>query len=131
MGRIHRSKCIRCRLLPTENVVLMKQWFGATFQTPRAIRTLSRSASKRAVVGASAAITSSQGSFSQWLFFGRNIGQLTPKIVYFHYLRKCFLDQSIQKKVYLILKKKSTGFSSAIENTFVTVIPRLGVKSDT
>ena len=43
----------------------------------------------------------------QWLFFGRNIGQLTPKIIYFHYLRKCFLDQSIQKIVYLILKKEA------------------------
>ena len=44
-------------------------------------------------------------SRTQWLFFGRNIGQLTPKITYFHYLRKKILDQSIQKTVYLILKK--------------------------
>ena len=45
--------------------------------------------------------------FTQWLFFGRNIGQLTPKNIYFHYRRKCFLDQSIQKIFYLILKKEA------------------------
>ena len=43
----------------------------------------------------------------QWLFFGRNIGQLTPKIIYFHYLRKFFLDQSIQQIFYLILKTEA------------------------
>ena len=42
----------------------------------------------------------------QWLFFGRDIGQLTPKIIYFHSLRKSFLDQSIQK-YYLTLKKEA------------------------
>ena len=41
----------------------------------------------------------------QWFFFSRNIGELTLKIIYFHYLKKCFLDQSIQKRFYLILKK--------------------------
>ena len=44
---------------------------------------------------------------TQWLFFGRNYGQLTPEIIYFHYLRKCFLDQSIWKIFYLILKKEA------------------------
>ena len=43
----------------------------------------------------------------QCLFFGRNIGQLTPKIIYFHHLRKYFLRQSIQKTFYLILKKEA------------------------
>ena len=43
----------------------------------------------------------------QWFFFSRNIGQLTPKIIYFHYLKKSFLDQSIQKKINLILKTEA------------------------
>ena len=33
----------------------------------------------------------------QCFLFSRNTGQLTPKIIYFHYLKKPFLDQSIQK----------------------------------
>ena len=33
----------------------------------------------------------------QWLFVGLNIGQLTPKIIHFHYLSKCFPDKCIQK----------------------------------
>ena len=37
-------------------------------------------------------------------FFSRNIGWVAPKIIYFQYLKKYFLDQSIQKIVYLILK---------------------------
>ena len=44
---------------------------------------------------------------SQWLFFGRNIGLLTLKVIYFHYLKIYFLDQSIQKICYLILKKEA------------------------
>ena len=43
----------------------------------------------------------------QWFFFSRNIGHLTPKMIYFHYLIKCFPDQSIQKTFYLILKKEA------------------------
>ena len=44
---------------------------------------------------------------AQWLLFSRNIGYLTLKIIYLHYLKKSFLDQSIQKIVYLILKKEA------------------------
>ena len=41
----------------------------------------------------------------QGFFFSRNIGQVTPKMIYFYYLKKQFLAQSIQKIFYLILKK--------------------------
>ena len=37
----------------------------------------------------------------------RIIGKVAPKIYYFRYLKKYFLDQSIQKIVYLILKKEA------------------------
>ena len=43
----------------------------------------------------------------QCFFFSRNIGEVTLKIIYFHYLKKCFLDQSIQKIFYLILKTEA------------------------
>ena len=39
--------------------------------------------------------------------FSRNIGEVTLKIIYFHYPKKYFLDQSIQKWVYLILKTEA------------------------
>ena len=42
----------------------------------------------------------------QCFLFSRIIGQLTPKIIYFYYLKKYFLDQSIQKIFHLILKKE-------------------------
>ena len=32
----------------------------------------------------------------QWLFFYQNIGHVTSQIIYFHYLNKSFLSQSIQ-----------------------------------
>ena len=35
----------------------------------------------------------------QCFLFSRSIGQVTPKIIYFHYLKKPFLDQSIQKNI--------------------------------
>ena len=41
------------------------------------------------------------------VFFSRNIGKVTPKIMYFHYLEKYFLDQSIQKLFNLILKTEA------------------------
>ena len=55
----------------------------------------------------------------QWFFFSRNIGQVTPKIIYFHYLKNSFLDQSIQKIFYLILKTEAlvaevTGWNAAV-----------------
>ena len=40
----------------------------------------------------------------QCFFFSRNIGKVTPKMIYFYYLKKYFPDQSIQKTLYLILK---------------------------
>ena len=33
----------------------------------------------------------------QWFFFSRNICELTLKIIYFDYLKKSLLDQSIKK----------------------------------
>ena len=47
--------------------------------------------------------------------FSRNIGLVTPKIIYFYYQKIYFQDKSIQKKIYLILKKTS----------LVTPIPHL------
>ena len=43
----------------------------------------------------------------QCFFFSRNIGKVTPKIIYIHYLSKYFPDQSVQKTFYLILKKEA------------------------
>ena len=43
----------------------------------------------------------------QCFLFSRNIGSVTPNIIYFKYLTKTFLDQSIPKIVYLILKKEA------------------------
>ena len=58
----------------------------------------------------------------QCLSFGRNIGQLTPKIMYFHYLKKCFLDRSIQKIVSLILKKEALIGFQCIRTDLYTVL---------
>ena len=44
----------------------------------------------------------------QCFLFSRDIGQLTPKIIYFHYLKKSFLNQSIQKNVLFNFEKGST-----------------------
>ena len=46
---------------------------------------------------------------TQCFFFGRNIGWVTPKTIYFHYLKKYFLDQNIQKiiKFNLIYKAEA------------------------
>ena len=44
----------------------------------------------------------------QCFLFSRIIGQLTPKNIYFHYLKKCFLDQSIQKNILFNFDKGST-----------------------
>ena len=41
----------------------------------------------------------------QCFLFSRNIGKLTPKLVYFYYLKKNILDHSIQQIFCLILKK--------------------------
>ena len=38
-------------------------------------------------------------TIAQCYFFSRNIGQVTPKTIYFHNLQKSFLDRSIQKKL--------------------------------
>ena len=43
----------------------------------------------------------------QCFLFSWNIGWFTPKNIYFHYLKKSFPDQSIQKMLYLILKKEA------------------------
>ena len=39
--------------------------------------------------------------------FNRNIGQVKPKIIYFYYQQKYFLDQSVEKIVYFILKTEA------------------------
>ena len=43
----------------------------------------------------------------QCFFFSRNIVWFTPKIVYFYFLINVFLDRSIQKKIYCILKTEA------------------------
>ena len=40
------------------------------------------------------------------VFFSRNVGQITPQIIYLDNL-KYFLDQSIQEKFYLILNTEA------------------------
>ena len=46
-------------------------------------------------------------SGDQCILFSRFIGELTLKIIYLYYLKKYFMDQSIQKMFYLILKKEA------------------------
>ena len=51
---------------------------------------------------------------NQCFLFSRNIGQDTPKINYFHYLKKYFLDQSIQTTFCLILKTATLRLTLAL-----------------
>ena len=51
-------------------------------------------------------------SCSQCFLFSRIIGQVTPKIYYFHNLYKYFLDQSIPKNISFYFEKGSTACSS-------------------
>ena len=44
----------------------------------------------------------------QCFFFSRSIGYVTPKIIHFHYLKKYFLDQSIQYIFLFIFENRST-----------------------
>ena len=46
----------------------------------------------------------------QCFFSSQHIGQVTPKIIHVHHLKKCFLDQSISKTLYLILKTAALVF---------------------
>ena len=46
--------------------------------------------------------------WQQCFIFSRNIGKVTPKKIYFHYLNKYFLDQSIQKNIFFNFEKGST-----------------------
>ena len=48
----------------------------------------------------------------QWFFLNRNVGQVTPKIIYFHDLKKHFLDQSI-----LLNKLVKTHTSTIAQST--------------
>ena len=45
----------------------------------------------------------------QCFLFSRILGYLTPKIIYFYYLKKYFLDQSIQKNILFNFEKGRTG----------------------
>ena len=40
-------------------------------------------------------------------FFSRHIGQITPENIYLYDLKKSFLDQSIQRIFYFILKMEA------------------------
>ena len=46
-------------------------------------------------------------ALQQYFFFGRNIGKVTPKISYFHYLKKSVLNPCIKKTFYFILKTEA------------------------
>ena len=60
-------------------------------------------------------------TYDQWFFFSRIIGYLTLKIIYFHYVKKHILDQSIQYIFYLILKKDALHTIHAIHANGVYV----------
>ena len=51
----------------------------------------------------------------QCLFCSRNIAQVTPKIIYFHYLIKFFPDQSIQKNIFNF-EKRSTDCDASLSH---------------
>ena len=51
----------------------------------------------------------------QYFIFSRNIGRVTPKIIYFHYLIK-ILDQSIQNILDWILKTETLLTTSRFPN---------------
>ena len=61
----------------------------------------------RSHVGEAQANSMQASSRNQYFFFSRNIGYVTPKIMYFYYLKKYLLDQSVQKIIYLILKTEA------------------------
>ena len=65
----------------------------------------------------------------QCFFSSRNIGQVTPKIIYFHYLIKYFLDQSIQKIFYLILKKETLLHTSTVVGGSASFLAEISVRS--
>ena len=44
---------------------------------------------------------------TQCFVFRRNIGKVTPKIIYFHFLIKYFPDQSIQKNILYNFEKRN------------------------
>ena len=47
-------------------------------------------------------------------FFSRSIGQVTPKIIHFYYLKKYFLDQSIQKNILFDFENRSTDSGASV-----------------
>ena len=58
---------------------------------------------------------------------GRNIGQVTPKGIYLHYLEQYFPDQSIQKTINLISKTEAldTRISRIVLSSYNQAIARL------
>ena len=52
----------------------------------------------------------------QSFFYSGNIGRSLQKINYFHYLRTCFLDESIQKIVNTLLKTEALVQATSIVN---------------
>ena len=56
--------------------------------------------------------------------FSRNISQVTPKITCFHYLKKYFLDQSIQNVFYFILLKEELSACSALAQSVRQIVQR-------
>ena len=54
------------------------------------------------------------------VYFSRNIGELTPKTIYFHYLEECYLDQSIQKIFCFVLKKDALLRWLGVDHVYLT-----------
>ena len=57
--------------------------------------------------------------YIQYFFLSRNIGQVTLEIIYFQYLKKHFLDQSIQQIFYLILETEALDMSARPPATYL------------
>ena len=93
---------------------------GTQYGAPRWVSSWFTTSRNKSVVSCKVSLSSyNTGSKSSWAclfaeiharmcsFFKPNIGQFTPKIVYFHYLKKCFLAQSFLNTFYLILKTEA------------------------
>ena len=53
-------------------------------------------------------------TLDQWLFFGRNIGQLTPRILYFNYLRIFFSGSKYPKNSLFNFEKRCTALDAML-----------------
>ena len=59
----------------------------------------------------------------QCFLFSRNIGYVTPKIIYFYDLKTFFLDQSIQKTIFFKFENGSTAEFPSLSRSHPAGIP--------